>query len=141
MELSYTVYLQITFDPAEVKVNIEERLRFWDGMRPWFQQHGYGLYTYLREEDGQCSHTYPQTEFKGVQEWPFAYLGGDTPDEEIPDFASWAGYNVISPPLFIILHFIGDSRDVCNLPKMLKADTSLSSWSRAVPTNIRSTVF
>ena len=114
-------------------------------MHLWFQQHSYDLYMYLREEDGQCSHTYPQTEFKGVQEWPFAYLGGDTPDKEIPDFALWAaGYNIISLPLFIILHFIGDSRDVgdvCNLPKMLKADTLLSSWSRVVPTNIRSTFF
>lgn len=110
-------------------------------MRPWLQQHGYDLYTYRIGKSGQTSHTYPQKEFKGVQEWPFAHLGGDRPDDEIPDFASWAGFNAISPPVFIILHLTNDTRDVYNLPKILKADTSLSSWSRAIPTNIKSTVF
>ena len=44
MKLSYTVYLQISFDPAGVKVSVLECSESLD------PQHDYNLYTYLEKK-------------------------------------------------------------------------------------------
>lgn len=69
-----------------MEFDVEERLRFWNAMRPWFSQHGYHLDIHFNIKE-RCIYSYPQREFKGVEELPYAYLGGDTPGKD-PDFAS-----------------------------------------------------
>ena len=114
----------------------ESRFWFWDAMSPWIQQHDYNLYTYLKKKPVNVYVHIPRQNLKAFRnsEWPFAHLGGDTPDEEIPNLASWPSYNVTSPSVLIILHFTGDTRDVYNFPRRIKANMLLSSWSRAIST-------
>jgi hypothetical protein len=83
---SILTQLNVVFDPAERRFDKEQRSLFWESMQDWFVERGYHLYRPVRKETCDRPGDYylmlePTTTFEGVNEFPHAFMGGDSGDD------------------------------------------------------------
>jgi hypothetical protein len=80
--------VQIDFDANDRDYDPDDRLKFWESMRPWFLQQGYTLYRYDYEWDGEpldyVASTSPQLVFEGEVQHPYSFFGGDDSELRSP---------------------------------------------------------
>ena len=102
LAINLTCISQIPFDSQAREFDIDERMPFWDSMRPWFAERGYTLYHNCYSFRDEISKypvvTYPPFPFEGEVHYPYSYHGGDGLDLPVPPLSARAMVRVPALP-------------------------------------------
>lgn len=115
-------HLQVDFDVSSRDFSWDDRMNWWESMRPWFLERGYILYhqNWVLDKDfGEClASLSPRSVSCVPQEHPYSFTGGGWRDSETPEFNQYINVctlKVFTTVALTFLSWIGSSR-MCPRP-------------------------